>query len=109
MPVHEISAAEAKTWLASGEPPRLIDVREPEEWEICRISGAELLPLSQFGALAPGKLTDPAQALLVYCHHGVRSAHVAEYLSRQGFTDVVNLGGGIDAWSREVDPAVPRY
>ncbi len=109
MPFHEISAESAKEWLASGEPPRLIDVREPEEWEICRLPLAELLPLSQFQALAAEKLTDPAQPLLIYCHHGVRSAHVAEYLSRQGFTSVVNLGGGIDAWSREVDPTVPRY
>jgi rhodanese-related sulfurtransferase len=109
VPFQEITAEAAKAWLASGEPPRLIDVREPEEWEICRLPSAELLPLSQFQTLAPAQLTDPTQPLLIYCHHGVRSAHVAEYLSKQGFTQVVNLGGGIDAWSREVDPSVPQY
>ncbi|RYD79521.1 MAG: rhodanese [Verrucomicrobiaceae bacterium] len=104
-----MSAEAAKAWLTSGEPPRLIDVREPEEWEICRLPAAELLPMSQFATLVSTQLTDPSQPLLIYCHHGVRSAHVAEYLSRQGFTQVVNLGGGIDAWSREVDPSVTRY
>ena len=109
MELREISAAEARQWLASERPPRLIDVREPEEWEICRIEGADLIPLSQFTVLAPARLTDSAEPLLIYCHHGVRSANVAAYLLRQGFTEVVNLGGGIDAWSCEVDPAVPRY
>ncbi|MHA3770920.1 rhodanese-like domain-containing protein [Verrucomicrobiota bacterium sgz303538] len=109
MPFTEVTAQEAQTWLASADAPRLIDVREPEEWEICRLPNAELLPISQFAALASEKLSDPAQPLLIYCHHGVRSAHVAEFLSRQGFEKVVNLAGGIDAWSREIDPAVPRY
>lgn len=109
MAFREISAVEARQWLNSEKPPRLIDVREQEEWEICRIEGADLLPLSQFGALAPTKLTDPSVPLLIYCHHGMRSARVAEYLTSQGFAEVVNLGGGIDAWSCEVDPSVPRY
>ncbi len=105
----EITAREASARLASSTPPRLIDVREQEEWAICRLPGAELLPLSQIGALASVRLTDPAQPLLIYCHHGVRSARVAEFLQAKGFSDVTNLGGGIDAWSLEVDPAVPRY
>jgi rhodanese-related sulfurtransferase len=109
MAFREISPVEAKEWLASKCPPRLIDVREPEEWDVCRIEGAELIPLSQFTALAARSLTDPDEALLVYCHHGVRSARVTQYLLRQGFTEVVNLGGGIDAWACEVDPAVRRY
>lgn len=109
MPLPEIAAREAATRLASAQPPRLIDVREPEEWGICRLPGAELLPLSQFAALAPERLTDRAQPLLVYCHHGVRSARVVEFLLRGGFSDVTNLAGGIDAWSLDVDPNVPRY
>ena len=109
MTVRELSPEEAQAWLRSERPPRLIDVREQEEWDHCRIAGAELIALSSFGALFPVRLHDPAEPLLIYCHHGVRSARVGEYLARQGFTDVVNLGGGIDAWSCEVDPAVPRY
>ncbi|MDQ3621557.1 MAG: rhodanese-like domain-containing protein [Verrucomicrobiota bacterium] len=106
--VPEISAPEARRLLDSPSPPRLIDVREPEEWELCRIAGAELLPLSQWPAIAE-KLSSPEETLLIQCHHGVRSARVAEFLLRHGFTHVFNLAGGIDAWSREVDPGVPRY
>jgi adenylyltransferase/sulfurtransferase len=109
MEIPEITAREAATRLDSPQPPRLIDVREPDEWEICRLPGAELVPLSQFTALAPERLTDRAQPLLIYCHHGVRSARVVEFLRRGGFSDVTNLAGGIEAWSLEVDPAVPRY
>ena len=100
---------EAQCRLASPQPPRLIDVREPDEWELCRIPDAELLPLSQWPAVAMEKLTDTAQPVIVHCHHGGRSAHAAEFLLRSGFKDVSNLAGGIDAWSLEIDPAVPRY
>ena len=109
MPVRELSAGEAKAWLESERPPRLIDVREQDEWELCRIEGAELLPLSAFGALAPDRLKDPEEPLLIYCHHGVRSRRVADFLASQGFAELANLSGGIEAWSCEVDPAVPRY
>lgn len=109
MAVPEISVAEARLRLAEPRPPRLIDVREAEEYEIARIAGAELLPLSQWPALAAEKLTDPAQPLLIQCHHGGRSARAAEFLLRNGFIDVTNLAGGIDAWSVEIDPSIPRY
>ena len=109
MDVSEISVAEARLRLAGPRPPRLIDVREAEEYEIARIAGAELLPLSQWPALAAEKLTDPAQPLLIQCHHGGRSARATEFLLRNGFTDVTNLAGGIDAWSVEIDPSIPRY
>ena len=100
---------EAAQWLAAENPPRLIDVREADEWEICRLPGAELLPLSQWPAIAQEKLTETKQAIIVQCHHGGRSAHAAEFLVRSGFSDVANLAGGIDAWSLAVDPGVPRY
>lgn len=109
MPVPEISVTAARTLLSGPNPPRLIDVREEDEFAIARIVGAELLPLSQWPAIAAAKLTDPAQPLLIQCHHGGRSARAAEFLLRNGFTDVTNLAGGIDAWSVEVDPSVPRY
>jgi rhodanese-related sulfurtransferase len=107
--VPEISVAAAKERLAGANPPRLIDVREPDEYATAHIAGAELLPLSQWPAIAAEKLTDRAQPLLIHCHHGGRSARAAEFLLRNGYTDVINLAGGIDAWSLEIDPSVPRY
>jgi rhodanese-related sulfurtransferase len=109
VPVPEISVTEAKQRLAGPNPPRLIDVREAVEYTTAHIAGAELLPLSQWPALAAEKLTDPGQSLLIQCHHGGRSARAAEFLLRSGFSDVTNLAGGIDAWSVEIDPSVPRY
>jgi len=107
--VPEISVADAQVRLCSPNPPRLIDVREADEFATAHIAGAELLPLSQWPAIAAAKLTDFAQPLLIQCHHGGRSARAAEFLLRNGFTDVTNLAGGIDAWSVEIDPSVPRY
>jgi rhodanese-related sulfurtransferase len=105
----EINVIEARKLLNGANPPRLIDVREADEWETARIAGAELLPLSQWPALAVEKLTDKSQALLIQCHHGGRSARAADWLIQQGFTDVTNLAGGIDAWSALVDDSIPRY
>ena len=102
--VHALQAA-----LKSEKPPRLIDVREADEWEACRIEGAELLPLSQWPQLALEKLTDKDEPLLMQCHHGGRSARATAWLLGQGYTNVRNVAGGIDAWSMEIDPSVPRY
>jgi rhodanese-related sulfurtransferase len=107
--IREISATETHARLKSAKPPRLIDVREAEEWAICHIAGSELLPLSGWPRIAQEHLTLPEEPLLVICHHGVRSARAVEFLQRNGFTDVINVQGGIDAWSCEVDPAVRRY
>ena len=82
----------------------LIDCREDDEWRFNRIEGARLVPLSRFAEAAPPEL--PA---IVYCHHGMRSMQVAGFLSQRGFENLHNLSGGIDAWSREVDPKVPLY
>jgi adenylyltransferase/sulfurtransferase len=109
VPIPEISVQEAQARLSAPNPPRLIDVREAEEWELCRLPGAEFLPLSAFADLGPSRLTDPDEALIIYCHHGSRSARVTEFLIRQGFTRAENLAGGIDAWSAEIDPSIPRY
>ena len=109
MPVPEITVAEARQRLDSPHPPRLIDVREQDEWDTARIAGAELLPLSQWPTIALARLTDCEQPLLIHCHHGMRSAQATDYLLRNGFTDVTNVAGGIDAWSQEIDPGVPRY
>jgi len=108
-PIPEISVTEARRRLTGANPPRLIDVREIEEYEIAHIAGAELLPLSQWPAIAAEKLADPGQSLLIHCHHGGRSGNAAEFLLRNGYSDVTNVAGGIDAWSLEIDPSIPRY
>lgn len=107
--VPEISVRELQEAMASPTPPRLIDVREAPEFEVCRISGAELLPLSQWPHLALEKLTSKDEPLVMQCHHGGRSGRATAWLLGQGFTNVKNLAGGIDAWSTEIDPSVPRY
>ncbi|HZT60952.1 MAG TPA: rhodanese-like domain-containing protein [Pyrinomonadaceae bacterium] len=91
----------------AGEDLLLVDVREPEEFEIARVGGARLLPLSRFGEWAA--TLDPERETVFICHHGIRSAQVCAVLARQGFTRIYNLVGGIDRWSTEVDPTVPRY
>jgi adenylyltransferase/sulfurtransferase len=88
---------------------RLIDCREADEWHLCRIDGAQLLPLSQFAAEAPKILTDPAEKVVIYCHHGMRSQHAAHFLRQRGQALAWSLKGGIDAWSHQIDPHVPRY
>ncbi len=108
-PIPEISVVEAQERLKSAKPPLLIDVREPDEWEVARIHGAQLLPLSQWPAVAVPHLKDRAAEILIYCHHGSRSAHAVAILQAQGFTNVTNVAGGIDSWSENVDPTVPRY
>ncbi|MDB6173732.1 MAG: moeZ 2 [Chthoniobacteraceae bacterium] len=95
--------------MESPAPARLIDVRESDEWELCRIPGAELMALSEWPAVVEEKLTDQDEVLIVHCHHGGRSARAADFLIRNGYTNVRNLTGGIDAWSQEIDSAVPRY
>ena len=91
----------------SGEGPLLIDVREPHEYELARIEGAKLLPLSRFEEWADS--LDPAEEIVVMCHHGIRSAQVCALLARHGYQKMRNLAGGIDRWSCEVDGRVPRY
>ena len=93
--------------LRSGAPVTVVDVREPYEWRIARIEGAQLMPLSGFARAAT--TLDPGGDVVVYCHHGVRSQAAAEMLVAAGFSRVWNLTGGIDRWSVEVDPSVPRY
>lgn len=102
-----ISPTELAERLQKEENFRLIDVREPREYEIARIENAELLPLTEFDGWI-GKL-DPAEEIVVMCHHGIRSANVCMFLVRNGFENVWNLDGGIDAWTTEVDLNVPRY
>ena len=85
----------------------LIDVREPYEWQVARLPTAQLIPLGTLLAAVPDLPRDAD--IVVYCHHGQRSAAAAEHLMSAGFRRVRNLVGGIDRWSREVDPSVRRY
>ncbi len=94
--------------IDGGEKLNLIDVREPVEYEIARIEGARLLPLSRFQEWI-GELESGAETIVVMCHHGIRSAQVCAYLTQNGFENVFNLEGGIDSWSLDVDGNVPRY
>ena len=103
----EIYPPELKAWLDEGRPVTILDVRNPQEYEICRIDGAKLIPLPELQDRL-GEL-DPADTIVAHCHHGGRSARAVNFLRQMGFSRAVNLGGGIDAWSLQVDRSVPRY
>ena len=104
--VRELSPEEVARRRAAGDL-LLLDVREPREWERCRIDGATPAPLSRFMHHLPE--LDPERPTVVYCHTGVRSVYAAAFLQQQGFTEVYSMAGGIDAWSTRVDPELPRY
>lgn len=107
--MNQLKPAELAAWLKEPgrERPVLLDVREPWEHEKARIEGSQLIPMREVAARVAeiGKDAD----VVAICHHGGRSMQVAMFLERQGFKRVHNLVGGIDAWSRSVDPAVPLY
>ena len=94
--------------LAELQAVRLIDVRERDEWAICRLPKAELIPLSEFASRVLDEVKKD-EDIILYCHHGVRSERAGEYLVKNGYGKVRHLQGGIEAWSLEVDPAVKRY
>jgi rhodanese-related sulfurtransferase len=107
--MREITPGELAAWLAdaSREQPLLLDVREPWEVEKARIAGAVAIPMRE----VPARLAelDPDRDVVAFCHLGGRSMQVAAFLEKQGFSRVHNLAGGVDAWSKTVDPAVPVY
>ena len=103
----EISAAELQALLKQPHHPKLIDVREPHEFEICHIEGARLIPTSEF-AQRLGEL-DSADEMIFYCHKGIRSHNAVELLKTAGFKKVKSLTGGVDAWAEQVEPSMPRY
>jgi rhodanese-related sulfurtransferase len=102
-----ITPQELKTRLDRHEPLVLLDVRDGWEVALCRLDNAVHIPMEEID-LRSDELS-PADTIVVYCHHGVRSAAVAEYLRGLGFESAVNLAGGIDEWARAVDPAMRRY
>jgi adenylyltransferase/sulfurtransferase len=106
----EITPQEVHQRLQAGEKVALIDVREPNEFQLARISGAELLPMRTVPAEL-SRLDSQADEtlLIVYCHHGVRSLNVVNWLRQQGVGGCQSMAGGIDRWSLQIDPGVPRY
>lgn len=111
-PAIEISASDAAARLRRAPPSDallLLDCRTPEEHATARIAGAMLLPMQELpdrvGELAAWR----EKPVIVHCHHGMRSLRVAKWLREQGFSGAQSMQGGIDAWSTDVDPTVPRY
>ncbi len=105
--MRQISVEELKARLDNGEQLALLDVRQPEEWNLCHLPGSVLLPLGEL----PHRHSelDPQKEWVVICHHGIRSQHAIAYLSQLGFTKLHNLSGGIHAWATRIDPTMPRY
>jgi rhodanese-related sulfurtransferase len=105
--IGKIDPITLKARLERGESVLVLDVREPFEIALAPFPGATHIPMGDI----PSRLTelDPDQETVVVCHHGVRSAQVAMYLAQMGFERVLNLSGGIDAWSEDADPSTPRY
>ena len=105
----QLSAPDLALWL-KGSPnpaPVLLDVREPWEVALGTLPGAVTIPMGD----VPARVDElnPEQPVVCICHHGMRSLRVAQFLQARGFADVINLAGGTDAWSREVDPTLPSY
>ena len=105
--MQEISPSAYQQRTAGGEDFVLLDIRESWELELARLDGALHIPMGEI----PGRLDelDRDRAVVVMCHHGVRSRQVAMFLEQSGFANVLNLTGGIDAWSAEIDPDVASY
>jgi adenylyltransferase/sulfurtransferase len=103
----DITPAELKAFIDGGRSMVLLDVREPYEYELCHLDGAKLIPLGEL----PRRMREleKGREIVAYCHVGVRSASAVAFLRQAGFSKVRNLDGGIDAWSRQVDPTMPRY
>lgn len=105
----QITAPDLAAKLNGPNPPVLVDVREPEEFALCQIGGAILLPLSELQSRWSELQTFEGREIVVYCHHGLRSSHAIRFLELAGMDRLWNLSGGIDEWSVKVDPGVARY
>lgn len=95
--------------LKGDSPPHLLDVRQPEEFEIASLPGAKLIPLNELPERVAELEEWKNEPTVVYCHHGMRSAHAIGWLRQQGYEELSNLNGGIDLWSIDVDADVARY
>jgi rhodanese-related sulfurtransferase len=109
MPISQLQPRELRAWLddPAREPPVLLDVREPWEVQLCVIPGA--LPIPMNSVPQHCERLDPQAEIVVICHHGARSMQVAGFLARNGFENLYNLAGGVDAWARQIDPSMAVY
>ncbi|AAZ98649.1 rhodanese-like protein [Thiobacillus denitrificans ATCC 25259] len=105
--MRQLRPSELAAYLEAGHAPTLLDVRERWEWNLCRLPDAILIPMGELAARV-AELDRDAETVVI-CHHGVRSFHAARFLEAAGFSNVVNLSGGVAAWADEVDPAMARY
>ena len=106
--MQQISATQLHTLIDNADKPLLLlDVREVNEFDYCHIEGSLLMPMQSI----PQRLADlpKDKTIVTICHHGMRSQQVAQFLLQNGFTDIINLTGGVNAWAAEVDNAMPRY
>jgi len=103
----EITPQDLKTRLAGSDRLLLLDVRQEWETKLCRLDNAVHIPIEEIELRVDELNAD--EEIVVYCHQGVRSAAVADYLRQRGFKNVRNLQGGLDYWARTVDPAMRRY
>lgn len=104
---YTITVRDLKARMDKGDKIFLLDVREPHEYSLAKIEGSVLIPLGQVPHSL--KQLDPSAEIVAYCHKGMRSADAVGFLLQQGFSNVKNLIGGIEAWSIEIDQTVPRY
>jgi len=104
----EITVEDLKQKLEAGADVTVLDVRDQWEFDTAHIEGSKLIPMDQIPARVNQEL-DPEDHIVVICHHGIRSANVASWMQQQGFEKVQSLRGGIDRWSRAIDPKVPLY
>jgi len=109
VPIREIDVEELRDARARGERVELLDVRSEGEHDLVRLDPCRLVPLPELHARLDELDDWKGARVVVYCHHGIRSRSGAAILMEAGFTDVLSLRGGIDAWSMRVDPSVPRY
>jgi rhodanese-related sulfurtransferase len=107
--MQQLTAPQLADWMKdeSRAKPVLLDVREPWEFQTCHIAGAMAMPMQTVPARQ--EELDPETPIVCICHHGMRSLQVAAFLERAGFTQVINLTGGVHAWAQQVDPSMPTY
>ena len=105
----QISCEAVQAKRLRGDSFVLLDCREQDEWDYCHIDGATLIPMSELQSRVVELEQHRDSEIIVYCHHGVRSLQVAMWLQQQGFQQAASMAGGIEEWSLDVDPDVPRY
>ena len=107
----EVTVSQVASWLSlpRDQRPRLIDCREDDELAICQIDGHDWIPLGDFMTAGTRLTADAERGVVVYCHHGMRSLRGASILRAFGVENAFSMSGGIDAWSRIIDPDLPRY